>query len=1096
MEQLLRPLRADSLTDVFVSRFEELILSGKLTIGQRLPSERELALMMKVSRPVVHEGLVVLGQKGLVTQKPRVGTVVADYRRSGSLTTLTSLLNYAEGTVGTRLLEDVLEMRRLLEVEAARLAARHRTAAALEEARGAPGPGSCARQARPAGRPLRARVRRLRLPPPGGAGERERGPPAALPVVPAALHQRRRPLLRLAGCPARGAGLPPRGGGGDRRQGRGARRGRDAPHAGSRCADPGPRAAKGGNAMNPTIEPSTAVAAACAPAAGLRQPKGLSPRIQWLRDYYFSGASRPWSNENTAWTTGTRWDVQFNELTFYIVPEVYPLMHTMLGSYRQAARPVPLPEGFWSWSIAERRAWFVREVMVCHLPQELLPGELIAGARFNVQTSLCLTEREQKDWNRRTSGKGGAREQVMRFHDHGYGNAGATSGHLVPGHERALRLGWKGVHEDLTRRLQELPPAQREGPQGAQLRAMLTAATMPRDLAARYAAKCRALAQAEPAGAPRRSELEAMAQNLDRVPWEPPRTFWEALQALWLNHMLIMSDENYPGPGVSFGRIDQYLLPYYRASVAQGMDRALAKELLHCFWVHCNTAYDAHLRNGNQGITAGFGQLLTLGGLGPDGEDASNELTFLLLEVLDEASPILEPKPNVRLHRRSPEKLLDTVVEMIASSQGAPFLLNFDERSMAGLLREARLAGLQDVINEKTVWDYAPVGCLENTMVGNDRSGTVDNNLNLLKAVELALGNGKDLVPARDALTGAPLSVTQDGPVTGDPTSFRNFDQLWDAYAQQTRYLVERCVAVHEASEAVRADYFRTPYLSCLVEGCAEKGLDITQGGARISLTTLEAVTFATTVDSLLAVQYLVFEQRACSMAELIRALKDNWSGHEVLQAMARNKAPKYGRDDDRADALGRRVMELWTELAWKQRTRATGRRYRPGMLSWNYWAGDAHLLAASADGRCQGRFLSNAICPSNGADLNGPTSNANSVGKVLGGRDGSGAGGDWQGYVNLLPNGASHTMTFNPAMLRDPEHCAKFKAFLRGYAENGGTALQINMLDPAMLKDAQARPQEYRHLLVRVTGYNAYFTAIGRELQDEVIARLSHERL
>jgi len=164
-------------------------------------------------------------------------------------------------------------------------------------------------------------------------------------------------------------------------------------------------------------------------------------------------------------------------------------------------------------------------------------------------------------------------------------------------------------------------------------------------------------------------------------------------------------------------------------------------------------------------------------------------------------------------------------------------------------------------------------------------------------------------------------------------------------------------------------------------------------------------------------------------------------------------------------------------------------------MLSWNYWAGDGFLMAASADGRKKGQFLSNAICPSNGADINGPTSNSNSVGAVLGGRAAGGEEGDWKGFVNYLPNGASHTMTFNPSMLRDAEHRQKFKAFLRGYAENGGTALQVNMLDPGMLRDAQDRPQEYRHLLVRITGYNAYFTTVGRELQDEVIQRISHGR-
>jgi len=473
----------------------------------------------------------------------------------------------------------------------------------------------------------------------------------------------------------------------------------------------------------------------------------------------------------------------------------------------------------------------------------------------------------------------------------------------------------------------------------------------------------------------------------------------------------------------------------------------------------------------------------------------TNELTYIFLEVIDEMSPILEPKPNVRIHRKSPEKLLDKLVDMIAESQGAPFLLNFDERSMAGMMRQARTTGIEHLINEKNVHEYAPVGCLENTMVGNDRSGTVDVNLNLLKAVELALTGGKDLLEFEDPITGAREPITQDGPATGDARGFKTFDEFWRAYEEQTKYIVARSAETYEASEAIRAKYFHTPYLSCLVRGCAEQGLDITEGGAEISFVTLEAVTFATTVDSLLAIKRLVFEEKACSMEELIEALKNNWKGREALQARAKYKAPKYGRDDDEADELARKVMDLWCGETWKHCTKSTNRMFRPGMLSWNYWAGDGYIMAASPDGRPRGQFLSNAICPSNGADTKGPTANANSVGKVLGGRDAENEG-DMFGYYCSLPNGASHTITFNPSILKDPERRAKFKAFLRGYAENGGTALQINMLDPDTLRDAQKRPADYRHLLVRVTGYNAYFTTIGKELQDEVIARVSHNKL
>lgn len=826
------------------------------------------------------------------------------------------------------------------------------------------------------------------------------------------------------------------------------------------------------------------------PGPLIKQPHNLSPRIQWLRDYYFQGTARPWNNEFTSWTTGTPWDFQYEELPFYIVPETYTFFDTFRGCFRQAARPVKLHPHFWQWSVPERKAWFVRDVMVNYLPQEILPGDLLAGARFNVQTSTCLTRQEAREYDRLVRGKGGTREAVLRFHNHGYGNAGATSGHLIPDYPRVLAEGWQGIHADLSARYDVLAEVERQGARGAQLRAMLSAATTARDVAARYRQRCLDLA-AEETDEARRQDLRQMASNLARVPWQPAETFWQAVQALWLTHMLVMSEENYPGPGLSFGRIDQYLYPFWQRSLQDGMDRDWGKEILKCFWIHANTAYDAMIRTGgNQGITAGYGQLITLSGLGPGGVDLTNDLTMAMLEVIDELSPILEPKPNVRLHRNTPSEVYEKIIDMIASSQGAPFLLNFDERSMAGLMRQADRSGVGHLIHGDNVHDYAPVGCLENTMAGNDRSGTVDLNLNLLKAVELALTGGYDLLPFVDPMTGAREKPQRRGPDTGDASRFQSWPEFWEAYARQTAFIVQEIVAVFQQTEAVVARFSPTPYLSCLVRGCAEKGLDITQGGPELFYGTVEAVTYATTVDSLLAVKYLVFDRKLCTMQELIQALRDNWQGHEVLQAHARNKAPKYGRDDDVADEMGRRVMDLWTEEVWTHQSRVTGRQFRPGMLSWNYWISDGFILPASPDGRPNGKFLSNALCPSNGADVNGPTANVNSVGKVLGGKT---QNGDWESFNNSLPNGGSHTMTFSPSLVRDPEHKKKFEAFLRAYVEQGGTALQVNMVDANLLRDAQQHPEEYRHLLVRVTGYNAYFTSIGKELQDEIIARETH---
>ena len=820
----------------------------------------------------------------------------------------------------------------------------------------------------------------------------------------------------------------------------------------------------------------------------IKEPTNLSPRITWLRDFYFRGVDRGWNNEFRPFTTGTSWDRNFNEIAYYVVPETYAFFKTISRSCIQAAVKIETPRDFYKKTIAERQAWFIKQAITEHVPQEILPGDLLCGAVFNLAASHCLSEEESRRKDAVVVGKSGLTRRTVEFHDRGFGNCGPTSGHIIPGYDVVIKYGFKHIYEDIKNKYEALPDAEKKSAKGGQLRAMMEAAEMPRALAAKYASLCETLAAGE-SDRGRKAELQRMAANMRRVPWEPAEDFWQAVQSLWLTHMLVMTSESYPGPGVSFGRTDQYLYPYYQKSIEAGEDREFLKDILKCFWVHCNTAYDAMIKTGmNQGITAGYGQLMMLSGMGKEGRDMTNDLSYAILEVIDEMSPILEPKPNVRLHRGSPEKLLDKVAGMIAGSQGAPFLLNFDERSMAGLLCEAKSAGLENYINESNVHEYAAVGCLENTMAGNDRSSTVDLNLNFLKAIELTLGNGKDIVSYKDQLWGKPYKNIQMGPKTGDPRNFKTFGEFYAAFIKQVQFSMKKIIDLYDEGDRIRAEFLPSPYLSCLVKGCAESGRDVTQGGAEIRFVTIEGVTFATTIDSLLAVKHLVYDTKSCTMDELIRALANNWEGHEILQARAKNKAPKFGRDDNDADELGRRFMEFWSTEAAKYRS-SNGHTYRGGMLSWNYWVSDGYILCASPDGRKRGQFLSNAICPSNGADINGPTANSNSVGKVLGGKEANGA------YVNYLPNGASHTITMNPQLMRDDGHRAKFKSFLRGYIENGGTALQINVLDPETLREAQKNPDEYRHLLVRVTGYNAYFTSIGRELQDEIIARESHGR-
>ena len=778
----------------------------------------------------------------------------------------------------------------------------------------------------------------------------------------------------------------------------------------------------------------------------------LSPRIRRLRDQYWSFYERDFTNEVRAYTTGTPWDCVYPIWSWTNVPEVALFQKGYRSYLRAAAERVPLAEGFWNEPLVVRQALFFRAVVQLLLPVRILEGELIVGSHFSTALSRCLHREEAR-----------ARDQqeeafLKAWHalnDSGVGNCGAVPGHLVPDYPKVLHIGWKGINSQAQRILED--PAS-TSKQRQQARAIIVCADAVRMFSDRYESEAYRLAQTE-TDSERRAELLEIGRICGKVPWLPPATFPEALQALWTTHMLLMAAESYPGPGVSPGRVDQFLYPYFKADLEGGrLTREQAKEWLECWWIKHNYAYDYQGWVGtNQGINSSFGQLITLGGMHADGSDASNDLTFLMLDVIEEIN-LLEPKPNIRLHAGTPDRLLTRIVEMMAHAQGSPFLLNFDEKAMAGL----RWEGLP----EDRLWDYAPVGCLENTLAGDDRSGTVDVNLNIAKAVELALNDGRDMATDK-----------QIGPRTGDPRQFQEYAQFHDAFQQQLKAILEQIVDANDMADAGRARWEPVPYVSALVDGCLESGKDANAGGAHYNFLTVEGIALATAADSLAAVKRLVYETHQIEMGQLLDALKANFEGHEPLRQMLLNKAPKYGNDDPYADEIAHEINRFWTEQAF-QYVSPTGKIYRGGYLSWNYWIAYAPTTAATPDGRRRGQYLSNAVCPVNGADRKGPTAVIKSVGNL---------------GLETAPNGASHTMSFSPQMLQDPESRAKLAALLRAYAKVGGTALQINVIDADTLREAQKHPEEYRNLLVRVTGYNAYFVGLGKEIQEEIIQRESH---
>ncbi|MEM0233535.1 MAG: pyruvate formate lyase family protein [Candidatus Nezhaarchaeales archaeon] len=784
--------------------------------------------------------------------------------------------------------------------------------------------------------------------------------------------------------------------------------------------------------------------------ARIWSPGGLTERVKKLRDQYFSFWDRP-TNEVIAYTTGAPWDEVFSYHDWGVVPEMFPFLPAIRDSLKVLAMKVDLPEGFWKESLPVRRAIFFRRVIEEHLPVRILDGELIVGFHFNTALSKCFTKEEAEEWRR-------AEERwfrrVVELSDLGVMNCGAIPGHIIPNYRKVVERGFRGIRDELLQWMERhTDEAKRD-----YVRAMVIAVEAVKRFAERYAEEAERLAASEEDEV-RRAELLEIARICRKVPWEPAETFWEALQSLWFAHMLVMAAESYPGPGLSYGRLDQYLYAYYKRDVDEGrLTREFAKELLCCFWIKHNYAYDYMGKIGNQGINSGFGQLITIGGMNKDGSDAVNELTWLILEVAYEMN-MLEPKLNVRVHKNISRSFLLKMCEVLARTQGSPFLINFDEPSMRGLMWEG--------IPEDEVWDYACVGCLENTLQGKDRSGTVDVNINLAKPLELVFGRGRDLK------TGKMIGVK-----TKDPRKFKSYEEFEEAYFAHLKKCIEVTLSLASEADAIRARWEPVPYLSALVDGCAEKGIDVRQGGAIYNFITVEGVGLATVADSLAAVKKLVFEEREVSMEELVEAIKRNFEGFDELQRRLLFKAPKFGNDDDYVDEIARKVSRFWTQEVFKHVSPATGRRFRGGYLSWNYFIDFAPKTAATPDGRPRGKFLSNGVQPVQGMDRKGPTAVIRSVGKL---------------GLETAPNGASLVITLNPSSVRDEEHLEKLAALLLACCDLGVTNLQVNMLSPEVLREAQRKPEEYRNLLVRVTGYNAYFVTLGREQQEEIIARTCH---
>ena len=627
-----------------------------------------------------------------------------------------------------------------------------------------------------------------------------------------------------------------------------------------------------------------------------------------------------------------------------------------------------------------------------------------------------------------------------------------VQGHMVLGHTNVIHEGFAGVR---ARAEQRRARCEQEGDLDGQAfcEAVIISCDGIRAFAGRFADLART--EAGPCrDEARRAELLAIAERCDRVPFLPPRTFKEAVQALWLTQCGALVAYGMGGI-FAIGRADQYLYPYFAHDMAAGTltrDEALAtvEELLIKLSYNLLVLPPVGKDTGSElGADA---QAVTIGGVGPDGEDAVTELSYIFLDAVANLRA-MSNSISIRVSERSPDEWVRRTAEVFSVTSGAAV---FNDEVVA-----ASLVGCG--YGPEEARDYAIIGCVEPTSDGNTFGCTSGNDISFTGALEMALNRGRLCMVGRRV-----------GPDTGDPRAFATFDALMDAFKSQVRFMIDTVARAVNLKDQVYAEGFHNPFVSSTVTGCIEKARDMTCGGALYNFSSISARGLGTVADSLAAIKLLVYEEGRYGMDELLRALKGNFRGRETMRQFLARKAPKFGCDDDRADTIAREVAEFFCRAVAEKKA-SRGGTFRPGFFSYGMHVMEGSYLAATPDGRRAGEPVSNSLSPSNGAERKGPTALLRSLAKI---------------DQTLISNGCALNMKMLPTMFATAEKIETLARLLRGYFAMGGMEVQINVVDNEMLRDAQAHPEKYPDLVVRVSGYSAYFTDLGKSIQDEIIAR------
>ncbi len=588
-----------------------------------------------------------------------------------------------------------------------------------------------------------------------------------------------------------------------------------------------------------------------------------------------------------------------------------------------------------------------------------------------------------------------------------------------------------------------------------QLKAMRISAGAIVRYAERHAERARELAR-QTTDPQRRGELERIAAVCSAVPAHAPRDFWEALQMYWFVHLGVILELN-PWDAFNPGHLDQHLYPFYKKGIDDGsLTREQAEELLQCFWIKFNNQPappKVGVTAAESGTYTDFAQINT-GGVYADGSDAVNDVTYLILDVIQEMR-LLQPSSSIQVSKKSPDRFVKRAAKIIRTGFGQPSIFNTD-LIVQELVRQGK--SVQDARNGGSS------GCVEVGAFGKENYN-LTGYFNMPKVLEVTLNNGVD-----------PRTGRRIGPETGDPARFETFEQLLEAYRKQLGCFVDVKVRGNNVIERLYAEYMPVPFLSLLIDDCIANGRDYHDGGARYNTSYIQGVGIGTITDALTAIKYHVYDQKTLTMDALLAILRDNFEGHARARQMLLNKTPKYGNDDDYADGVMVALFNAYYD-AIEGRRNTKGGTYHINLLPTTCHVYFGSVMGASADGRLAGQPVSEGISPVQGADRHGPTAVIKSVAKMDHARTG----------------GTLLNQKFTPQLLQNDEGLDKMVNLVRTYFKLDGHHIQFNVVDAETLRAAQQNPQQYRDLIVRVAGYSDYFCDLGKALQDEIIARTEH---